>query len=355
MMLGMRRAAAAVFLAACTTSAANTSKEPATPTGPTAPTATVSASPAPPPPPEPISETRLMSHVAELCAPELEGRRAFTPGEARAAAYLSRELDKIGVAPLAGKREHGFNTLAGHSVNVAGQIRCRGCAKADEWIVLGAHYDHEGIVAGEVYLGAEDNASGVAVVLEIARALGNHPEQLGRSVAIVFFGAEERGLHGSIAFNDQPPIDRMRAMVNVDMIGRPLADMAVLSIPKRLKGIDDQRSVGVLGTLGRPEFRRVVDEACRDSGIVAIAPEDLGDFLQRAIERMSRNRGDSFMFEHAGIPALFFSSGESADYHLPSDTPDKLVPAIMRARAEAIRRTVIGLSQLNAFPRATSR
>jgi hypothetical protein len=300
-------------------------------------------SPAPTPPP-PLSPEALMAHVMHLASPALAGRRAFSPDEETAAHYVLAQLEAYGASDT---ELRAFDDPRGKSHNVVGTVRCDGCS---DWIIVGAHLDHMGWMNGELYLGAEDNASGVAVVLEIARALVSERERLGRNVALVFFGAEEVGLVGSRAFVAAPPFAPMRAMVNVDMIGRRLADRTAFALPKRMLDIDDARSVGVMGTKGRPGFRSIVDDACAAAGIRAVAPEDLGPVLQQAVEALARGRGDNAPFEAAGVPTLFFSSGESDDYHQPSDTVDRIEPEIMAVRARAIRDTVLALSKRATLP-----
>ena len=217
-----------------------------------------------------------------------------------------------------------------------------------EVVVLGTHIDHVGVRDGQIYRGAEDNASGVAVTLQVARALQRERAELGRSVIVAFFGAEEPGMLGSSAFLRERPAAAadIVVMVNVDMVGRTLADRTGLGLPMRALGIDATRSVGVLGTKGQPALRAIVEAACASAGIQAVRPEELPGPISRLIESYSAGRSDSWPFEYAGIPTLFFSSGESDDYHEPSDTVDKLDPELMARRARAIHRAVKALSKV---------
>ncbi len=128
------------------------------------------------------------------------------------------------------------------------------------------HIDHLGKTEdGRYFPGANDNASGVAVVLEVARALKRRSRELRRPIVVVFFGAEEIGLIGSQRFVSEGPLDNSQivAMVNVDMIGRPLMDQSKLAILKGLLKIDSKNSVGVVGTMERPFFVKTVEEAGR--------------------------------------------------------------------------------------------
>jgi hypothetical protein len=134
-------------------------------------------------------------------------------------------------------------------------------------------------------------------------------------------------------------------MVNVDMIGRPLIDQPALAPLKWAAAIDGARSVGLLGARARPALRALVDRSCAGAGVAAVAPEDLPEPVDREVSRQSEGRGDSVSFEAAGVPALFFGSGESSDYHRSTDTVDRVRPDIMERRARALAEVVVALSR----------
>lgn len=109
-------------------------------------------------------------------------------------------------------------------------------------------------------------------------------------------------------------------------------------------GIDDTRSVGLIGVRAYPGLRALVDAACEQQGVRAIAAEDFPDRIEREIEAQALGRGDSVSFERKGIPALFFGSGESDDYHAPTDTMATLRPDVMARRAHAVLDVLLALS-----------
>lgn len=300
-----------------------------------------SASPETTRPPGAFSEAALRRHVEHLASPALGGRRAGSADEVAAADYVAAAL-RTAAVPTA--RDAFPIGGSGHSLNLRAELR--GASAPDEWIVLGAHIDHLGKRGDELYPGAEDNASGVAVVLEMMLRLAKDKARLGRSVMAVFFGAEEVGLVGSRAFVKSPPMPRERIafMLNIDMIGRPLVDSPGLNMAKMLVGIDGARSLGVVGTSGRAPLRELVDDTLAKFGLRAYGPEDMPSAIRSGIEAYTKGRGDNWPFENVGIPTLFFSSGESADYHRPSDTPDTVYPAIMAQRAAALYELLIALS-----------
>lgn len=290
----------------------------------------------------PLSASALMTHVAYLADPRLEGRAAGSAGEREAETYVEARLRDAGLEP----QEQAVP--AGGS-NVYAMIP----GASDEVVVIGAHLDHLGRRDGVVYPGADDNASGVALVLGVAQTLAHQP--LARSVLVVFFTAEEEGMVGSEYFvaHAPLPLSRVVAMVNVDMIARPLLDQRWARIPLHLFGVPRARAVGLVGARSYPALRALADAAFADGGEV-VAAEDFPDRIEREVEREAEGRSDSVSFEARGIPALFFGDGESHDYHRPTDTIDKLHPALLSRRAHAIVRVMLALSKAPASAFASS-
>jgi hypothetical protein len=179
----------------------------------------------------------------------------------------------------------------------------------NEIVVVGAHYDHlgrgnefslagkEGV--GKVHGGADDNASGVASVIEIAKALRKNRQNLKRTVWIMFFGAEELGALGSMQFIKTPPADfdlkNVSVMLNLDMVGRCR-----------------EKNVMVEGVGTGVGFDAMLDSADKHLG------------LELHKKASGYGPSDHTSFVTAGIPVLFFHTGAHADYHKPSDTADKL-------------------------------
>ncbi len=186
--------------------------------------------------------------------------------------------------------------------NVAGYL----AGGSDEYVVLGAHYDHVGLgeqfslapsMAGKPHPGADDNASGTAGVLELARYLASRPK-LKRGVLFLTFAGEELGLLGSSFYVNNPelPIAKAVAMLNLDMIGR----------------IRDDRVI-VGGAETGSTFKTLLEETAAKSGLKL----DLGD-------QNNYGSSDHTSFITKQVPVLFFFSGLHADYHKPSDTWDKI-------------------------------
>ena len=176
----------------------------------------------------------------------------------------------------------------------------------NEWVIAGAHYDHLGLDGesslapdgdGQIHHGADDNASGTAGILELARIAGRNRGSFKRSVLLMAFAGEEVGLRGSSHFVAEPTIDieNAVAMLNLDMIGR-------------LR--DDHVYVSGVGT--SPDFMEALEELRQPTGLRV----DYSDSGMGASDHMS--------FNIKRIPVLFFFSGLHSDYHRPSDTADKI-------------------------------
>jgi len=189
--------------------------------------------------------------------------------------------------------------------NVIGILRGSVARLRNQYVVIGAHYDHLGmggrysLAPGvkAIHHGADDNASGTAGVLELAQYFARHPEAAGRSLIFVGFSGEEEGLLGSAQFVKKPPVPlkRIVAMINMDMVGRS-RDGKVL----------------VLGYKTSPAWSSVLKGA--EGSFHITKKGDASGF----------GGSDQQSFTATGIPVLFFFTGVHADYHRPSDTADKI-------------------------------
>ncbi|XXY44473.1 M20/M25/M40 family metallo-hydrolase [Sorangium sp. So ce269] len=218
--------------------------------------------------------------------------------------------------------------------NVVGLLPARdGSPHAGEYIVLGAHYDHLGFGGNSysrapgvhaVHPGADDNASGTAMLLEVARRLTALPTRPDRNVLFIAFGAEELGTIGSRHFVDHPPaalagMKPVVAMINADMVGRMR---------------EDKLLVDGLGT--SPAWKPIVDDAARG----------LGFALQYGVEGFGAS--DHTSFTASRVPVAFLFTGVHEDYHRPSDTADKINAAGVSRCAVLTARMALALSQRDA-------
>ncbi|HEV3341460.1 MAG TPA: M20/M25/M40 family metallo-hydrolase [Pirellulales bacterium] len=202
---------------------------------------------------------------------------------------------------------------------------------ADETIVVGAHYDHLGLggdgslAAGvkEVHNGADDNASGTAALIEVARRLASRPEKLPRRVVFLAFTGEERGLIGSARYCRDPlvPLDKTIAMLNMDMVGRLADDKLVI------QGVDTAT-----------EFGPVIDHLAERYGLtITKQPGGFGP-------------SDHASFYPHKVPVMHFFTGTHSDYHRPSDDYEKINLPGMRRVAEMVADATTELAEASERP-----
>jgi hypothetical protein len=210
--------------------------------------------------------------------------------------------------------------------NVVGLIEGTDPLLKDEWIIISAHYDHEGTTANGIFNGADDNASGVAGLLEIAEAYtlaAAHGHKPKRSILLAAWNAEERGLLGAWAYTERPltPLKRTVAVINMDMIGRKE------EIPEnggqRFLGLKPQtaqsnaNTVNLLGYSYSDDLRAAAEAANVETGL------ELRFKYDESRSNLLR-RSDHWPFLTLGIPALFVHTGLHPDYHTERDRPETL-------------------------------
>src|SRR5262245_33079311 len=187
------------------------------------------------------AEARVREDLVLLASPRLEGRSAGTPGADTAANFIARRLGELGLRAAFRISEcdatgacrpsylQAFHSADYVTTNIGAIVPGTDSSLRNEYVAVTAHYDHIGRMNGgqgdaaapnAIHPGADDNASGTAAVLELARRFNEHP--LKRSVIVLAFGAEELGLVGSRAFVENPPFDlhKIDVVLNLDMVGR---------------------------------------------------------------------------------------------------------------------------------------
>ncbi len=248
----------------------------------------------------------LLGHVEQLTAPEMAGRGLGGSGLEAAARYISGQFRDIGLRPLGGTylqswRESVADIGDVELANVVGLLPSSDPQLDNQPIVIGAHYDHLGLENGSIYPGADDNASGVAILIETAEKLarGFSPR---RPILFAAFTAEERGLLGSRRFLQDPPggYSDFYAMLNLDSVGR-------------LEGRDLQ----VFGSESAYEWPFMARGIGFTTGV------------QSELPAAATASSDHVSFLRAGIPALHLFAGAHGDFHRPTDTADKLDTAGM--------------------------
>ena len=268
-----------------------------------------------------VMHARLIEDVRVLSSDEMQGRDTGAPGGELARNFIVRRLDALDVmAPPMGRLqpwEMQGRTRAGpktfNGVNVLGLIE--GTRVPDRYIVVTAHYDHVGVNGGQTFNGADDNASGVATMLEIAARLqAAKPEH---SVIFVAFDGEERGLLGAKHFVQAPPVPLASIAMNLnfDMIARAETD----------------GKLWVTGTYQHPTFRPIL-ETIPANGAVSLAfgkdtPQDTG-------ENNWVEASDQGAFFNVQVPFLYLGVDYHPDYHRPSDDFERITPSVFQSAAE---------------------
>ena len=264
---------------------------------------------------------RLKAHVETLASPAFAGRRG--EGAKKTARYIEDNFRSIGLEP--GFGESYSQPIPGQEPgqaigrNVAAKLAGSDAALKDEWIVVAAHFDHLGRRGGVVYPGADDNASGVSAMLEIARLMAEPGSRPKRSMLFVGFDLEEDGLFGSRYFAERSPVElgKIALVVNFDMIGRSLL------------GVCDD-IVFLLGTERIAGVRPWIEEANAGQALkVAMVGTDI----------LGIDRSDYGPFRVRKVPYLFFSTGENPDYHRASDVAE----TILYPKFAMIARLIFGI------------
>jgi len=274
-----------------------------------------------------IDSVELMRDIGVLAHDSMEGRRIGTPGSAKARAFLDRRLREIQLTPVGGASFiHAFATAGPtttdsvRGANVVGVVR--GKTKPDSYIVVSAHYDHLGVGTGDVFNGADDNASGTAAVLQLAKYFKQH--QPAHSIIFVLFDGEEGGLRGARAFVANPPVPKnaIALNINMDMVGR-----------------NDKNELYVTGTRDNPSLLPYIQT------IVGVAEVKLIPGHDTAGASPSDNwtgASDHGAFRAAQIPYLYFGEEDHPDYHKPTDEIVRIQPGFY---ARAVR-TVLAATRL---------
>ena len=280
-----------------------------------------------------ISTEELKKDLYQLASDEFEGRRTGEKGQKLAAAYLANIYKEEKIAPAKGTKDYyqeiskaffqGRSNAA--SENVVAFIP--GSEKPEEIIVISAHYDHMGLDHGKIHYGADDDASGTSAVVAIARAFkkavkdGNGPK---RSLLFLHLTGEEEGLFGSKYYTENPlyPLANTVANLNIDMVGR---------VDEAHK--DNREFVYVIGADKLSTELHDINEAANKAHINL----DLDyTFNDENDPNRFYYRSDHYNFAKNNIPIIFYFNGVHADYHQPSDTPDKIDYELLKKRTKLV-------------------
>jgi hypothetical protein len=257
--------------------------------------------------------------------------------------------------PLPGVRVDLHTAVDRHTVpdrNVVALLEGSDPRLKNEWVMVTAHFDHNGADGTQIFNGADDNGSGVVALIEIAEAYalaakeGHRPR---RSVLFAAWNSEERGLLGAWAYTEQPlaPLDTIAAVLNMDMIGRN-EEIPVGGGP-RFAGLDVQTAESNSNALNLMAFSKVPDV----TAIVERTNGGIGLELKKRYDNNSSNlmrRSDQWPFLQRGVPAMGFITGLHPDYHTQYDRPEKINYVKMEKIARLVHQVSWEIANSDARP-----
>lgn len=254
-----------------------------------------------------IKNENVKKYVETLASKEFDGRATGTEGNIKAANYIKQHLDSLKIP----YKEQEFSVRGKNTKNIIGYLIPKNI-KSEKIIVIGAHFDH----LGTNYPGADDNGSGTAGLMAIATALNKYKHKLNNTVLLQFYSGEEQGLLGSKYYTEHPlfpennpDINKHFAMINLDMIGylrkNYMSNENVTSYKNYKEWI-------VFNYRASIDLKSIVSELSSKYSFA------------KNISGYRPGGSDHAPFYNKGIPVVFLHTGSHANYHKPSDTPDKL-------------------------------
>ena len=248
----------------------------------------------------------LLHHVEVLSSDVFEGRRTGTAGAEKAKNYIINTFQNLQVLPLVESFEQAFTFKRRNKeyegINILGLIK--GSEKPEEYIVLSAHYDHEGVKYGKIYNGTDDNASGISALFAFAEYFQKNPPK--HSVIFAAVDAEELGLIGSKYYveNSIIPLENIKLNINLDMISR-----------------SDKNELFAIGTRYYKHLEPVITSIESSENLKLIIGHDGSDNLEDWT-----NSSDHASFHKVKIPFVYFGVEDHKDYHKPTDDFENIHP-----------------------------
>lgn len=266
--------------------------------------------------------------VQYLASDELEGRETGTEGNRLAREYIEARFDSLDLGTFDDSYRHQFKhtvTVNGEdtvdAVNLIGYVE--GSEKQDRYIAVTAHYDHLGIRAGEIYNGADDNASGTAALMAAAKYFTeNQPEN---SIMFIAFDAEEQGLAGARHFTENPavPLEQIAINVNMDMIST---------------NFDNE--LYAAGTYHYPWLKPMIEELTATAPVNVLFGHDSDEWDQDWT--LSSDHGP---FHQQGVPFIYFGVEDHPHYHAPTDEFSTINQDFFQGAVATIIHVIEGLDE----------
>ncbi|USQ98539.1 M20/M25/M40 family metallo-hydrolase [Caulobacter sp. RL271] len=244
---------------------------------------------------------KALDDVRILSADDMQGRAPGTPGSEKARAYILSRFAEIGLSPLGDRFEQPFTFAKRDGSTVQGTnliARIKG-TESGKAMVVSAHYDHLGVRDGQIYNGADDNASGVAGLLAVAEAFKAKPPR--HDVILAVVDAEEGGLRGTRAFVAAPPV--------------PLATIA-LNVNFDMLSKNQKNELYVAGTAPFPYLKPILVKVATTAPVTLKLGHDTD---ADGKENNWTNQSDHYAFGEKGVPWVYFGVEDHPEYHKPTD------------------------------------
>jgi Zn-dependent M28 family amino/carboxypeptidase len=249
-----------------------------------------------------VNAKQLLTDVETLSAEDMEGRWVGTPGGIKAREYVLKRFRESGIASFGNSYLQPFefanrNGEKLQGANVFGYIK--GSKRAEKYIIVTAHFDHVGVRNGEIYNGADDDASGTAALFALAEYFKkNSPAN---SIIFAAFDAEESGLQGSRKFVAELPVKKESILVNLNM------DMIAHN---------DINELYAVGTYSYPSLKPLLEQVAKTATIKLLFGHE-GPLVAKSDDWT--NQSDHYSFHQAKIPFVYFGVEDHKDYHKPTD------------------------------------
>jgi Zn-dependent M28 family amino/carboxypeptidase len=274
-----------------------------------------------------IDAKNLIKDIKYLSSDNLKGRETGTAENALARKYILKRFKKSGLKPFKNNylQEFSFKDRSDkeyRGINVVGQIK--GKTNPDKYIIVTAHYDHVGVNKGEIYNGADDNASGTSALFAIAKYFKKNAPI--NSLIFVAFDAEEKGLRGARHFVENLPVKKEEILLNInmDMISR-----------------NDKNELYAAGTFSYPQLKPFIEAIQKDAPVKLLLGHD--DPAQGRDDWTFQS--DQGAFHRQKIPFIYFGVEDHKDYHKPTDIFENIQPEFYVNAVETILMAVKSIDE----------
>ncbi|MDP4535977.1 M28 family peptidase [Alkalimonas collagenimarina] len=294
--------------------------------------------------PNRLDAQRMMDDLSWMAHPDREGRESGQAGALATRHWLIEQYQSIGLQPagqqgylqeyevkehiqfsgLFRQRQRQIEAIT-NAANVLGRLP--GQQPDLPYLVVTAHYDHLGIRNGDIFHGADDNASGVATMLELARYFQHNPTQ--HPLLFIALDSEEKGLQGAVALFQHQMLtaEQLAFNINVDMLSR-----------------DTGRKLFAVGTYQHPWLHPLLDQVQAQSSVRLIRAHDRPWWRAGRTENWTQS-SDHGVFHRHGVPFVYFGVADHADYHSPRDTAERVDTGFYHAVSEAVLSFILLLDQ----------